>query len=48
MAHLRTWEHETFDGAVKRVAAALATRGHPSASAVNTWTPVPERAAEGS
>jgi DNA mismatch endonuclease (patch repair protein) len=44
---LRIWEHETGDGAVERVAAALATRGHPRALAISTWTPVLERATEG-
>ncbi|OEJ94032.1 PDDEXK family nuclease [Streptomyces thermolilacinus] len=43
---LRIWEHETVDGAVERVAA-LATRGHPRALAISTWTPVLERATEG-
>ncbi|MEV7618306.1 very short patch repair endonuclease [Streptomyces sp. NPDC089799] len=28
---LRIWEHESVDGAVRRVTAALATRGHPLA-----------------
>ncbi|WP_411072547.1 very short patch repair endonuclease [Streptomyces sp. cmx-4-25] len=45
---LRIWEHETVDGAVKRVAAALAARGHPRALAISAWTPVPERAVESS
>ncbi|MER6166089.1 MULTISPECIES: very short patch repair endonuclease [Streptomyces] len=45
---LRIWEHETVDGAVERVTAALATRGHPRALAISTWTPMAERATEGS
>ncbi|MFE5828831.1 very short patch repair endonuclease [Streptomyces sp. NPDC056508] len=45
---LRIWEHETVDGAVERVAAALAARGHPRALAISAWTPVPERAVESS